>query len=198
MGSGEFRRGKLVCDSIGPIRSLTEEEGIMTCTRVRAAVAVLLFVALPLAVTRAKPADSQEADFATIKELFANFNDAFNNHDAHAAAMQFTDDADFITIQGAATTGKAEIEQHLAPLFAGRLKMAHRDVVLRGIRFLRPDVATVDSDYEMSGLMGPNGAAIPPAKGLYDWIVTKQNGRWLIAVWHESNLPVAPAPPTAK
>ena len=169
----------------------------MTSTRVRAALTVLLFVLSPMAATWAKPADSREADSAAVKKLFTDFNDAWNNHDTHAVAMLFTDDADYITVQGTTTHGRAEIEQHVAPLFAGRLKTAHRDVTLRDIRFLRPDTATVDSDYEMSGLMGPDGAAVPPAKGLYDWIVMKQNGRWLIVVWHESNLP-APAPPQAQ
>lgn len=167
----------------------------MASTRVRAALAVLFFVSFPLAAAWAKPAESHDADSAAIKKLFTDFNDAFNNHDAHAAAMLFTDDADFITIQGATTHGKSEIEHHLAPLFAERLKTAHRDVSLRDIRFLRPDTATVDSDYVMSGLAGPNGAPVPPAKGIYDWIVMKQNGRWLITVWHESNLPVPAQPP---
>ena len=170
----------------------------MTFPRVKALLALLVFVSLPLAAAWARPADSQEADDAAIKKLFADFNDAFNNHDAHAAAMQFTDDADFINVQAITTHGKSEIEQHLAPLFAARLKNAHRDVTLRGIRFLRPDMAAVDSDYVMSGLQDPSGAAIPPGKGLYDWIVLKQNGHWLIAVWHESNLPVGGAPAPAK
>ncbi len=166
----------------------------MKFSRMKALLSLLLFVSFPLAATWAKPADSQEADNAAINKLFADFNNAFNNHDAHAASMQFIEEADFITVQAATTHGKAEIEQHLAPLFAGRLKAAHRDVTLRGIRFLRPDVATIDSDFVMSGLQDASGAAIPPGKGLYDWIVTKQNGRWLIAVWHESNLPAPPAP----
>jgi uncharacterized protein (TIGR02246 family) len=170
----------------------------MMFTRLKAALAVLLFAAIPLALAQARPADSNEADSAAIKKLFADFNAAFNSHDAHAVAMLFTDDADFITVGGAATSGKAEIEQHMAPLFAARLKTIHRDVMLRGIRFLRPDTATVDSDYTTTGMTGANGADAPPVKGLYDWIVMKQqNGRWLIAVWHESNLP-APAPAPAQ
>jgi len=152
-------------------------------------------VAAAAAPSSKSPADPLEADSAAIKTLFANFNDAFNNHDAHAAAMLFTDDANFINVQGATTRGRGEIEQHLAPLFSARLKTAHRDVSLRDIRFLRSDTATVDSDFEMSGLMGPDGAAVPPAKGLYDWIVMKQNGHWLIVVWHETNLPAPPPSP---
>jgi len=71
----------------------------------------------------------------------------------------------------------------------------HRDATLRGMRFLRPDVATVDSDYVTTSVVGANGASVPSPKGLYDWIVTKQDGHWLIAVWHESNLPAPPATP---
>lgn len=169
----------------------------MASTRVRTALAVVFLVSFPLAAIWASPADSHEADSAAIKKLFTDFNDAFNSHDAHAAAGLFTDDADFITIQAATTHGKAGIEEHLAPLFAGRLKTVHREVSIRDIRFLRPDTATVDSDFVGSGLVGPDGTAVPPTKGLYDWIVMKQNGHWLIAVWHESNLPV-PAQPPAK
>jgi len=159
----------------------------MAFTLARTALAVLLFVSLPLSMAWAKPKGSNEADSAAIKKLFADFNDAFNNHDAHAVAILFTDDADFITVGGAPFRGSAAIEQHLAPLFSGRAKTLHRDATLRDVHFLRPDTAVVASDTETSGLVGPNGA-VPPVKGLYDWIVMKQKGRWLIAVWHESNI----------
>lgn len=163
----------------------------MMSTRVKAALMVLLFVSLPLAAVWAGQADSREADSAAIKKLYTDFNDTLNKHDARAVALLFTDDGDFIDLGGGTSHGRAEIEGHLAPLLAGRLKTLHRDVTLRGIRFLRPDTATVNGEFQTSGLMGPNGAAVPPARGLYDWIVMKQNGRWMIVVWHESNLPAA-------
>ena len=168
----------------------------MKSTPMRAALAVLFFALFPLAATWAKPADSQEVDSAAIKKLFTDFNDAFNSHDAHAATMLFAADGDLIDGRASKSQGRTGIEQHLLPLFAGRLKTAHRDIWLQDIRFLRPDTATVDGYFEMSGLVGPDGAAVPPTKGLYDWIVMKQGGRWLIAVWHESNLQAFPTPPS--
>jgi len=159
----------------------------MASTSVRAALAVLLFVAIPLVATWAKPADSHEADSAAIKKLFTDFNDAFNNHDAHAVAMLFADEDDFITVGGASFRGRTAIEQHLAPLFSGRAKTLHREASLRDIHFLSPDTALVTSDTVTSGMTTPDGAAVPAVKGQYDWVVVKQNGRWLIAVWHESN-----------
>jgi hypothetical protein len=48
-------------------------------------------------------------------------------------------------------------------------------------------------DYVLSGTTGTNGEAVPVRKGLYDWIVTKQNGKWSINILHESELAPAPA-----
>jgi len=171
----------------------------MTSKRAKAAAAALLVVLFPLAAVWAMPADSHDADSAAINKLFTDFNNAFNNHDANAASLLFTDDADYTTIGGATSKGSAEIEKHLAPLFAGRLKNAHRDVSLRGIRFLSADIATLISDYAGTGFMNPNGSAAPPTKGVYDWIVMKQSdGRWLIVAWHEANLPPPPPPASAQ
>lgn len=166
----------------------------MKFTHTKIVLAVLFLIAFQLTAAWAKPADSNDANTTAIKKLFTDFNDAFNSHDAHAEAAYFTDDADYITIGGATVKGSAAIEQHLVPLFNGALKNTHRDATLRGIRFLRPDIATVDSDFVASGLVSRDGASMPNAKGIYDWIVMKQpNGRWLIAVWHESYLPAPPA-----
>lgn len=154
---------------------------------------VLMLTASLLMALRAEPAYASDMDQAAIQKLFVDFNNALNRHDAHASAMLFTEDGDLIGIQGKIVHGRADIERQMVPLFNGILKTMHRDVTLRGVRFLRPDVATVDSDYVTTGVVGANGVPVPATKGLYDWIVTKQDGRWLIAVWHESNLPAPPA-----
>jgi uncharacterized protein (TIGR02246 family) len=133
---------------------------------------------------------SRAADSAAIKQLFSDFNNSLNKHDARAMAALFTNDADFITLGGTTQHGRAAIEQHMQTLFAGPLKAVHRDVTLRGIRFLSPDIAAIDSNFVTTGVV-LNGAEVPAAMGLYDWIVMKQHGHWMIAIWHESNLPQA-------
>ena len=62
----------------------------MTSTRMRSAIALCLFVSLTLAVTWSKPADTREADSAAVKKLFNDFNDTFNNHDAHGVAARYS------------------------------------------------------------------------------------------------------------
>lgn len=169
----------------------------MVFTGVRSALAVLILVSVPLSTSWAMPKETHDADSAAIQKLFTDFNEAFNNHDAHAVAMLFTDDSDFVTIGAAKFHGPAAIEQHLTPLFSVRAKTIHREAGTPEIHFLTPDMATVDSDTVTSGILGPNGAAAPPVKGFYDWIVMKQKGRWLIAVWHESNISTATGQPPA-
>lgn len=159
----------------------------MTSVRLKIALAVLALVSIPLAATLARPADN-ELDSPAIHKIYADFNDSLNNHDAHAVAMLFAEDADFL--QGTNhSNGREAIEHRLGPLFARRGMNLHREVTLQRIRFLRPDVAAVYGEYDQSGLMSQDGTAAPPSKGLYDWIVVKDNGRWLISVWHESDLP---------
>ena len=146
------------------------------------------FLALP---ARALAADDDAS--AAIKSMVDGFNDSFNRHDPHAVAMWFADDADFINTQQAVSHGRQGIEEHFVPLFAGRLKNARRTSTIKSIRFITPEVASVTMDYVLSGTTGTNGEAVPVRKGLYDWIVTKQNGKWSINILHESELAPAPA-----
>jgi uncharacterized protein (TIGR02246 family) len=141
----------------------------------------------------ARSARAADADTAGIKALIDEFTAAFNNHDSHAVAMCFTDDADFINVQQANSHGRKAIEEHFVPLFSGRLKNAHRTYTVKSVRFITPDVAAVTMDYVLAGTTGANGGEAPPRKGLYDWIVARQNGKWLISVLHESELAPAPA-----
>jgi uncharacterized protein (TIGR02246 family) len=128
-----------------------------------------------------------------IKKVIDGFTASFNQHDAHAVAMWFTEDADFINVGEMTSHGRKDIEAHFVPLFTGRLKNAHRTYTLRTIRFLTPAVASVTMNYELADTIDTSGKEVPLRKGLYDWIVTKQNGTWLINILHESEQGPTPA-----
>ena len=78
-------------------------------------------------------------------------------------------------------------------LFAGNLKAVHRTDIVKSIRFLTPNLASVDADTLLTGTLAADGSEVPPRKGLMVTTMTKQNGRWLISVFHEVEFP--PAPP---
>ena len=168
----------------------------MTWTRERATVAVLLFVSFPLAIAWGQmQSNTADVDSAAIKQAVADFSEAFNHHDAHATAASFTEDAELTNLRGISNHGRKEIEEHYASIYAGFLKNAHRTVSVRNIRFLTPEKALVDSDWEMTGSKAPDGSNldIPIRKGLLDWVMAKENGRWLITIFHESDFPSTPA-----
>ncbi len=67
------------------------------------------------------------------------------------------------------------------------LKDAHRTDTVKSIRFLTPEIASVDIDWQMTGAKTRDGQDAPNRKGLLTWIVTKQhNGQWMITIYHES------------
>jgi uncharacterized protein (TIGR02246 family) len=80
------------------------------------------------------------------------------------------------------------VEKHYQQVFSTFLKNAHRTDTVRSIRFVSPTIASVDTEFEMTGATSPNSTgttARPPRKGLLTWIVTKQDGRWYISIFHE-------------
>lgn len=130
-----------------------------------------------------------EADVAAIKGVVAGYSDAFNHHDAGATSNLFAEDADFTNLRGLYRHGRKEIEQTFAGLYAGVLKNAHRTDTVKNVRFLTPEIAVMDDLWEISGSTPADGSANPQRKGLFDWVLTKTNGRWVIIVFHEAEFP---------
>lgn len=157
----------------------------MISTRVKAALALFLFSAFLTGVAWAQMA-SHSADEAGIKQCVAAWEDAWNRHDARATAMAYVEDGDFSSTTGVPSHGWKDLEAHYNEIFTTFLKDAHRTDQVRSIRFLGPDVASVDIDWQMTGARTRDGKDAPNRKGLLTWIVTKHNGEWKITIYHES------------
>jgi uncharacterized protein (TIGR02246 family) len=150
-----------------------------------------------LLVAQQKPAPDDAKDRVAIERTLKNFLNAWNKHDAHAFAMTFTDDADFTNVAGTHAQGRANVETFHARVFATVFKDSHQTAQIRSIRFLTPDLAAVDVDWQMTGAILPNGSPMPNRKGLLNWVMAKQaDGAWLIEVMHNTDLTNAPG--TAK
>ena len=126
-----------------------------------------------------------DADTSAIKQSVAAFSAAWNSHDAHATAMRYVEDGDFTNTTGIPSHGWKELEAHYNEIFTTFLKNANRTDTVRSIRFLAPEIASVDIDWQMTGAKTREGADVPFRKGLLTWVMTKRNGQWLIAVYHE-------------
>src|ERR1700719_4821177 len=108
-------------------------------------VALVLVIAVP--ATRAQgQTQGSEADSKAIKQVYAEWYEAFSRHDAHSAAMTFAEDGDFTNMRGVHNHGRKEIEAHLAMIFAGALGSARRTKSVRKSRPFSPEFAPVDAD----------------------------------------------------
>jgi uncharacterized protein (TIGR02246 family) len=158
----------------------------------RIVVALTVFL-VPLRALPVSPAQEQsktaEADTAAIKQVFTDFCENFTRHDARAAVGDFAADADFTNMRGIHRHGRKKIEEWLASLFTGILKDSRRTDIVRSIRFLTPELASVDADTVITGTRSLDGSEVPPRNGLMIVTMTKQNGRWMISVFHEAEFP---------
>jgi len=127
----------------------------------------------------------QDSDRVAIEKTVQNYMDEWNKHDVHAVAMTYTEDCDFVNNFGTLTHGRAGMEATFGPFMTGVYSETRQTGKVRTVRFLKPDVATVDVDWEMTGAKNPDGTPRPTRKGIHSLIMTKQSdGSWLIAVMH--------------
>ena len=150
----------------------------------KAALAGLLILTFSAVSSRAQTASNRDADTAAIKQFVANFADTWNSHDAHGVAMHYVEDGDFSSIKAEPSHGRKELEDHYNTIFTTFLKNAHTTDAVRSIRFLAPDLASVDIDWLVTEPSAPGGVL---RKGLLTWILSKRNGQWMIVIYHEQS-----------
>jgi len=135
-----------------------------------------------------QPPNTNDAESAGIKQTLNDWASAFNRHDAHACVQDFAEDADMVSLAGIRYHGRKAIEDHYGKTFSTTLANAHRTDTVQSIRFLSPEIASVDDAYELVGSTSKtpgDSSVVPPRKGYYQLIYVKQNGQWLIAISHE-------------
>lgn len=156
----------------------------MISTQTRIAMAAFLFLTLSAAGFGAQMAPNRDADNAAIKQAVASFADTWNSHDAHAVALRYVEDGDFSSVKAEPSHGRKELEDHYNTIFTTFLKNAQTTDTVRSIRFLAPDLASVDIDWLVKDPAAPGGVL---RKGLLTWIMSKRNGQWMIVIYHEQS-----------
>ena len=144
--------------------------------------ALMVLVGACGAALRAQAPANRDSDAAAIRQFVAGFQDTWNSHDARGVAAHYVEDGDFSSVKGEPSHGRKELEQHYTTIFSTFLKNAHTTDTVRSIRFLGPDLASVDLDWLVNEPSAPGGVL---RKGLLSWIVTRRGGEWKIVVYHE-------------
>lgn len=145
------------------------------------AVSVASALGVAVAANQRPQASSRADDEAAIRRVIADQTAAFNRHEVDRTL--FTDDADFVNAQGIWLQGASAIESGRRAQFQNALKAASIKVLDLRVRFLGPDVAVAHATYEISGMVGLDGLTMPSHRELGLRVLTKNNGRWLVAVF---------------
>lgn len=127
-------------------------------------------------------ANTLATDEAEIRALLQRLSEAWGDADAFAAV--FTEDAEYITFDGSMVKGRVAIAESHRPLFEGIMRGSRLAGKPPTVRFLTPDVALVHG----KGAVIQRWQKQPRrrAVSVQTNVVVKQDGRWLIAAFHNT------------
>lgn len=126
-------------------------------------------------------------DEAAIKQVVAGFSDGWNSHDAHAMCASLADDVQWVSWRGEVSHSRKQVEDDHATLFAVLYKNSHRTDTVKAIRYLTPDLASVDNFWSMTGARKRDGSDWPYRAGYVNFLMAKRGGRWMIIVSHTAD-----------
>ncbi len=134
------------------------------------------------------------SDEAAIRDVETRQAEAWNRHDAKAYADLFTEDGDCVNVVGWWWKGRAEIEKKLTEAYAFVFRESVLTIKEVSVRFLTPESAVAHVRWTMVGARTPTGLPVPQ-QGIQTQCLQKHAGKWLIAVFQNTNsLPEVPFP----
>lgn len=147
---------------------------------------VVLLPLFPATCALAAPTDE-----ASVRNVVAGFATAWNNHDMDTFGKLFVPDADFVNVGGSQMVERQDIQLHHAwshgavpketfpnanPAHYGIFNHSTMTFKQVDVRFLRKDVAVARMHWELLG-----DARTPERHGMLLFVLTRQDGGWLIA-----------------
>jgi uncharacterized protein (TIGR02246 family) len=153
----------------------------------------ILFVAAPLTIGLARTAGDEALnsgnpqDDSAIRQVVAGFSSGWNTHDAHAMCLSLADNVQWVSWRGDVSHSRKQVEDDHATLFAGLYKNSHRTDNVKAIRYLAPDLASVDNYWSMTGAKMRDGSDWPYRAGYVNFLMAKRDGRWVIIVSHTAD-----------
>lgn len=132
------------------------------------------------------------ADEAAIRQIAQTLQDGWNAGDGTLFASHFALDANYTIWNGGFVQGKEAIAAGHQRIFDTFYKGTQQKIEVAWIRPLRPDVvvAQLHGGIVNRGMNGQDADDWPKVKPLL--VLTKENGRWQIAVLQ--NTPIMPHP----
>jgi uncharacterized protein (TIGR02246 family) len=138
-----------------------------------------LAIALAAGALLAAPAFAYtSAELDGIQKMFTDFETSINTHDPKGCARGVTPDYTMGGFGDNFMKGRSELEKMQTEEFSTGLKAVKTKLTIVNVQLITPDVAFVDADQELSGVVGRDGKPQPVSR-LRDVVVAvKKNGKW--------------------
>lgn len=130
-------------------------------------------------------AAAQNQDEAQIRDVARQQAVAWNRHDAKAYAALFTENCDVVNVVGWWWKSRAEMQSQLTVAFSHAFRESALTITDVQVRFLTPEIGVAHAYWTMTGARMPPGMPEPRA-GIQTLVMTKQQGRWLIAAFQNT------------
>ena len=116
-----------------------------------------------------------KADEDAIREIELQFNEAWGRDDAEGMVKSLTDDAQFVTVNGAWIRTRADYLDLMQRLHGagGPFRLSNRETPEMHVRFLAPDVAMMHSRFH---IYGDTEQCV--RTGIGTRVVRKLDGQW--------------------
>ena len=126
--------------------------------------------------------NAQQNDSVGVIKVIEGFRVSLGKGDARAFADLFALDADFTNVIDSSIHGRENIYIHHVNVFKNRPPTRKNNVNSYRIRFLRPDLASVEIRWDNIHSMGADGTILPDRDGVWISVMTKENGEWYFKV----------------
>ena len=120
-------------------------------------------------------------DDAGVRALEQAYDAAWNGRDISALVALFTIDAVLINPRGQVARGRGEVEQVIRGFLDGPARKSSHTSVISDVHFLTADVAIVDGEATLTGVLRPDGATELPLVHRFTDVITRSDGSWSIA-----------------
>lgn len=119
---------------------------------------------------------SEPDDERTIRSMVDQAIVRLNGGDVTAFDDYWDEDADYVGVDGRLTKGRSEMQKRFREMSKGSAGV--QAGTIEQIRFITPDLATVDGTWTVTGAREPDGRELPVIKGRGFELVQKKSGRW--------------------
>ena len=133
-------------------------------------------IAFSLYLVAIQAAPSEQEDERTIRAMVDQAILRLNRGDVTAFEDFWDKDADYVGVDGRLTKGRSQIQSLFREMAKGGA--GQQTATIEQIRFITPELATVDGSWTVAGARDARGKELPLIKGRGFELVQKKNGRW--------------------